>query len=82
MWQMENIRLDEKFRLSCETESAYVLSCVYTIKVFLVKVLQRKLGQSFLGQVQLFTLSKLFDGLVQEITGNALKSIKYVNISH
>ena len=58
------------------------LSCVYIIKVFLVKVLQRKLGQSFLGQVRLFTLSKLFEGLVQAITENALKSSKYVNISH
>ena len=49
------------------------LSCVYTIKVFLVKVRQRKLGQSFLRQGRLFTLSKLFDELVQENHGKCIK---------
>ena len=49
---------------------------------FLGQSLQRKLGQSFLGQVHLFTLSKLFEELVQEIIENVLKSSKYVNISH
>ena len=48
-------------------------SHLYTIKVFLVKVRQRKLGQSFLGQGQLFTLSKLFEQLVQEIDRKCIK---------
>ena len=48
----------------------------------LIKVLLRKHGQSFLGQVQLFTLSKLSEELVQEITENVLKSSKNWNISH
>ena len=49
------------------------LSRVYTIKVFLVKVRQRKLGQSFLGQGQLFTLSKFLEQLVQEIDGKCIE---------
>ena len=49
---------------------------------FLGQSPSKKLGQIFLGQVRLFTLSKLFEELVQKITENALKSSKYVNISH
>ena len=58
-------------------------SRVYTIKVFLVKVSHRKLGQSVLRQDLLFTRSKLFEELVQQNHGKCMKkSSKYVNISH
>ena len=51
----------------------HFFKAVFTLSKFLVKVRQRKLGQSYVGQGRLFTLSKSFEQLVQEIDGKCIK---------